>query len=68
MEQRQYAERDEQDKEKNWYVMERSYGSLNNPDALRFRPRERRLKNFSGCWRDEFGLTKVRSTQAHSGL
>jgi hypothetical protein len=23
---------------------------------------------FSGRWRDEFGLTKVRSTQAHSGL
>jgi HSP20 family protein len=36
------TERDEQDKEKNWYVMERSYGSLNNPAALRFRPREGR--------------------------
>jgi hypothetical protein len=26
------------------------------------------LQNFSGRRRDEFGLTKVRSTQAHSGL
>jgi hypothetical protein len=26
------------------------------------------MRRISGRWRDEFGLTKVRSTQAHSGL